>query len=132
MANRVKVKTPPIRTRVASLSGHVFWLEPDTIVEIPAFLLSEVMSKGCAPVDENDAKIAAETKPQENSQQIFGNKLENDVEEVIRLMLDERDQIPNEFTAQGVPDAKAIGRRLKRRVTKDIRDKVWNERFGAT
>jgi hypothetical protein len=71
-----------------------------------------------------------ETKPQERSSQIHRSKLENDVETTIRLML--KDDLPNEFTAQGAPDAKAIGRRLKRRVTKDIRDKVWNERFGAT
>lgn len=130
MAKRIKVKTPPARIRIASLSGHCFWLEPNTEVEIPAMLLSEVMEKGCFPVNAEDAELAAQPEPQRKSDKIHRSKLEDDVEAVIRLMLD--DNLPNEFTAQKLPDAKAIGRRLKRRVTKDIRDKVWNERFGAT
>jgi hypothetical protein len=130
MSGQVRIKTPPARIRIASLSGHCFWLEPNTEVNIPAIVLPEAMQKGCLPVDEGDAAIAMETKPQERSSQIHRSKLENDVETTIRLML--KDDLPNEFTAQGAPDAKAIGRRLKRRVTKDIRDKVWNERFGAT
>lgn len=126
----IKVLTPPKELRISSTSGHVINLPASSEAFVPDSILQEALARGCALADQKgDFKKLEEAKPVYGKESLDRKRL-NVVEKTIRLMLEDREDHPNEWTNSGVPDAKAIGRRAKVKVTREIRDKVWNERFG--
>lgn len=124
----VMVRTPPKDIRLATTTGHVINLPASSEVNVPAPALKDALARGCAIADE-DFKYVEEAEP------VYGKvalnkKMEDRVEAAIRKMQEEKNE--NEWTIDGKPDAKALGRRTHSKVTKQVRDKVWNERFGTS
>lgn len=121
----ITVKTPPKDIRIASTTGHVLNLPASSTEQIPDSVVEEALARGCAIADE-DFEVVEKERPV-YGKEALDRKALNLVEQTIHQMID--DNKSNEWTGDGKPDAKAIGRRAKIRVTKDMRDKVWNERF---
>lgn len=123
----IKVKTPPKPLRIATTFGHVVLLPESTTVDIPEAVVSEACTRGCVVVDSNYDPDPQAQAPTYGKQAAERNSL-NEIKAVIEHMME--DKKDHEWTADGLPDAKAISRRRDgARTTKAQRDKVWNEHF---
>ena len=123
----VKVKTPPKELRIASTSGHVVKLPAETTVEIPEAIVSEACARGCVVVGDYDPD--PEAREPVYGKEAADRKALNEIRILIEHMIE--DSKPNEWTNEGKPDAKALTRRRSgQRVTKAMRDKVWDEHFA--
>lgn len=124
----VSVKTPPKDIRLATTTGHVINLPASSTVEIPDSVLEDAMARGCAVADE-DYEIVEKSQPV-YGKEALDRKALNQVEAIIKQMME--DKKPNEWTKEDRPSAKAVGRIRKARTTKEMVDKVWNERFASS
>ena len=125
----------PYGMRAATLSGHIVYLEPGVVTELPAALATLALGHGAHPVDE-ESPVDAPPIPEPvaiTSVDIPHTPApvpapETDHDKLVRIMKDmiERGS-KDEFRADKQPKNAVLNRLFGKVVTEELRDAAWKE-----
>lgn len=123
----------PYGMRAATLSGHIVYLEPGVVTELPAALATLALGHGASVVEHDEpAEVKAETIPVTHVDIPHTPAPvpapETDHDKLVRIMKDmiERGS-KDEFRADKQPKNAVLNRLFGKVVTEELRDAAWKE-----